>query len=212
MHLGDRTHHPREDFQRQEGQETVDSWSEKGKNPYVEFCRQERPKVKQPLRHFPTSVTPSSLNLDKMFPSKESQSIPSSSNNNGLSHPKRRQKSSEGDWFVDSQGIDPEVNLSWAMTRIPARWPGRGSHQQPPPLSHHIPHYPGTDATSPPPRTSHPPSPSSTFGSVNSSYTPRHSTWGNKVRDITNILTFKKYSFIKERDLIYLSKTPWQDI
>ena len=112
MHLGDRTHHPREDFQRQEGQETVDSWSEKGKNPYVEFCRQERPKVKQPLRHFPTSVTPSSLNLDKMFPSKESQSIPSSSNNNGLSHPKRRQKSSEGDWFVDSQGIDPEAELS----------------------------------------------------------------------------------------------------
>ena len=30
--------------------------------------------------------------------------------------------------------------------------------------------------------------------------------------DITNIFAFKKYSFIKERDLIYLSKTPWQDI
>ena len=147
MHLGDRTHHPREDFQRQEGQETVDSWSEKGKNPYVEFCRQERPKVKQPLRHFPPSVTPSSLNLEKMFPSKESQSIPSSSNNNGLSHPKRKQKSSEGprDWFVDSQGIDPEAELSHDEDTW-KRQPPTASSSQPshPPLPGNRCHQPST--------------------------------------------------------------------
>ena len=37
MHLGDRTHHPREDFQRQEGQEIVNSWSEKRKKSLLIF-------------------------------------------------------------------------------------------------------------------------------------------------------------------------------
>ena len=44
MHLGNRTHHPGEDFQSQEGQETVDSWSEKRKKSLLIFVVKNDPK------------------------------------------------------------------------------------------------------------------------------------------------------------------------